>query len=114
MITLLAVTKFAGWTGELAFNGIIGQIWALPFLISIYVLNITTENKWVVFGLISLLLAYPTNHSVQVGKLPLLQWRTRQEYLTSSYQVGLPAMRTRCVLEPCQRQCTICVSRPAV
>jgi hypothetical protein len=68
-INLLAVTKFAGLTQRNAFNGIIGQILALPFLVCLYTLNTTTENKWIVYAIISLLLAYPTNHSVQVGKL---------------------------------------------
>jgi hypothetical protein len=68
MITLLVFTKFAGWTGRLAFNGIIAQVWALPLLITLYSINTTTEHKWIVFAIVTLLLGYPSNHSVQVGK----------------------------------------------
>lgn len=68
IITLLTVTLLADWTGKLAFNGIIGQVWALPFLVSLYVLDTTKTNKWIIWALISLLLGYPSNHSVQVGK----------------------------------------------
>jgi hypothetical protein len=67
MINLLFFTRVAQWTGHLAFNGIIGQVWALPFLISLYVLDTSTENKWIVWAIVSLLLSYPSNHSVQVG-----------------------------------------------
>jgi hypothetical protein len=67
MINLLFFTRVAQWTGHLAFNVIIGQVWALPFLISLYVLDTSTENKWIVWAIVSLLLSYPSNHSVQVG-----------------------------------------------
>ncbi len=68
MINLLFFTLFAGWTKQLAFNGIIGQIWALPCLVALYATNTVTENKWIVFAITTILLAYPSNHSVQVGK----------------------------------------------
>lgn len=68
IITLLVFTQFAGWTGKLAFNGIIGQIWALPFLVSLYALNTTTAPRWVIWAIVTLLLSFPSNHSVQVGK----------------------------------------------
>ena len=67
MITLLTFTLFAGWTKRLALNGIFGQIWALPCLIALYTINTTAANKWVVFAITTILLAYPSNHSVQVG-----------------------------------------------
>ncbi|ERS95630.1 uncharacterized protein SPSK_02310 [Sporothrix schenckii 1099-18] len=67
MITLLLGTLFAGWSGRLALNGLIGQFWALPCLIALYCIDTTTANKWVVFALVSILLGYPSNHSVQVG-----------------------------------------------
>jgi MFS transporter, ACS family, DAL5 transporter family protein len=70
MINLLFFTRVAQWTGRLAFNGIIGQIWALPFLVALYALDTTTANKWTVWAIVSLLLSYPSNHSVQVGMLP--------------------------------------------
>lgn len=67
MITLLGGTLFAGWSGRLAFNGIIGQIWALPCLVALYTIDTSTASKWVVFAIVSILLGYPSNHSVQVG-----------------------------------------------
>jgi len=90
IITLLVGTRFAGWTGRLAFNGIIGQIWALPFLVALYVLDTTTENKWVVWAIVSLLLSYPTNHSVQVG------WASRNANTVRSRTVST-AMYNMCV-----------------
>ena len=67
MINLLVFTQFAGLTKRLALNGIIGQVWALPFLIALHTINTSTTNKWIVFAIVTLLLGYPSNHSVQVG-----------------------------------------------
>ncbi|KAF4630284.1 hypothetical protein G7Y89_g7862 [Cudoniella acicularis] len=68
IITLLSFTRLAGLTTRLTFNGIIGQVWALPLLIALHTLNTTTTNKWIVFAIVSLLLGHPSNHSVQASR----------------------------------------------
>lgn len=90
MITLLFVTKFAGRTKKLAFNGIIGQVWVLPCLVALYSINTTTANKWVVFTITTVLLGYPSNHSVQVG------WASRNANTVRSRTVST-AMYNMCV-----------------
>jgi hypothetical protein len=60
MITMLALTYFAEIFGELTFTSMFGQIWALPFLVYIYKVDITKINKWSAFAIMSLLLSYPS------------------------------------------------------
>ncbi len=60
MITMLLLTYFAEIFGELTLTSAFGQIWALPFLVYIYLVDITKINKWQAFGIMSLLLSYPS------------------------------------------------------
>lgn len=63
MVTMLALTYVAEIWGELTLTSAFGQIWALPFLIYIYLVDITKINKWKAFGIMSLLLSYPSGKS---------------------------------------------------
>lgn len=58
MITMMALTYAAEIFGELTFHSLLGQIWALPFLIYLNVVNITHVDKWIVWAVTSLLLSY--------------------------------------------------------
>lgn len=60
MITMMALTYAGEILGELTLTASFGQIWALPFLIYIYKVDITKINKWKAFGIMSLLLSYPS------------------------------------------------------
>ncbi|KAL4793149.1 major facilitator superfamily domain-containing protein [Aspergillus venezuelensis] len=60
IINMLFLSYAAEATQELTFISIIGQIWAFPFLIYIYVVDINSVNKWVVWAVMTLLLAYPS------------------------------------------------------
>lgn len=64
MITMLALTYVAEIWGELTLTAMIGQLWALPFLVFIYAKDITKINKWSAFGVMSLLLSYPSGTSL--------------------------------------------------
>jgi hypothetical protein len=65
VITMLGVTYIAEIWGELTLTAMIGQLWALPFLVFINVVNITEINKWWAWVIMTLLLCYPsgTTHS---------------------------------------------------
>jgi hypothetical protein len=56
---MLAITYFAEVWGELTFTAASGQVWMLPFLVYLNVVNTQKVNKWVIWGVISLLLGYP-------------------------------------------------------
>lgn len=93
---ILLFTKFAGLMQRNAFNEIIGQVWALPFLVCLYVLNTSTENKWIVHAIITLLLSYPSNHSVQVDQHDSsLGWASRNANTVRSRTVST-AMHNMC------------------
>ncbi|OAA66528.1 major facilitator superfamily transporter [Niveomyces insectorum RCEF 264] len=89
MLTLLGGTMFAGWTNQLALNGLLAQFWALPCLVALYTIDTTTTNKWVVFAIVTVLLGYPSNHSVQVG------WASRNANTVRSRTVST-AMYNMC------------------
>ncbi|KAI8163277.1 putative transporter [Colletotrichum sp. SAR 10_70] len=61
MITMLAITYLAEVFKELTFIAMSGQIWTLPFLIYLNVVDTTQVNRWVLYTVISLLLIYPND-----------------------------------------------------
>jgi hypothetical protein len=67
IIFMLALTYVAEIWNELTLTALIGQIWTLPFITYLNVVNINKVNKWLVWTIISLLLSYPNAHPIQVG-----------------------------------------------
>lgn len=59
VINLLIVTYIAEIVGELTFLSMTSQIWTVPFLIYLLVVNTQAANKWVVWIVITLFLAAP-------------------------------------------------------
>lgn len=57
--TMLLLAYTAEATGELTMVAMVGQLWALPFLVYLYVVDINSANKWVVWAVMTLLLGYP-------------------------------------------------------
>ncbi|PMD23508.1 MFS general substrate transporter [Hyaloscypha hepaticicola] len=82
MITMLALTYVAEIWGELTLTAAFGQVWALPFLVYIYLVDITKINKWLAFGIMSLLLSYPSAHPIQVA------WNSRNSNAVRSRTVS--------------------------
>jgi hypothetical protein len=82
MITMMALTYVAEIWGELTLTAAFGQIWALPFLVYIYKVDITKINKWSAFGIMSLLLSYPSAHPIQVA------WNSRNANAVRSRTVS--------------------------
>ncbi|KAL7793697.1 MFS general substrate transporter [Trichoderma ceciliae] len=67
VFTMLALTYFAEFVNELTMTALLGQIWVLPFLIYLNVADSQEVNKLVFWVVVSLLLAYPNAHPIQVG-----------------------------------------------
>ena len=59
---MLGVTYLAEIFGELTLTSMIGQIWALPFIVYIYVVDINSINKWAAWGVMTALLSYPSGN----------------------------------------------------
>jgi hypothetical protein len=56
---MLFLTYFAEIIGELTFVAVVGQLWALPFLIYYVAVNTQEVNRWIIFTVTTLLLSYP-------------------------------------------------------
>jgi hypothetical protein len=63
VITMLGLTYAAEVFGELTLVALIGQLWALPFLVFIYLVDISSINKWAAWGIMTALLMYPSGRS---------------------------------------------------
>ncbi|KAI1391690.1 MFS general substrate transporter [Hypoxylon trugodes] len=82
IINMMALSTLAEYTGQLAACASIFQVWCLPFLIYLRVVDTTKVSKWLTWGMISLLLAAPLGHPVQVG------WISRNSNTVRSRAVG--------------------------
>jgi hypothetical protein len=61
---MLILTYVSEMWSELTLTSLIGQIWLLPFLIYLNVVDTSKVNKWVIWAIISLLLSYPNGTSL--------------------------------------------------
>ncbi|KAK4150769.1 major facilitator superfamily domain-containing protein [Chaetomidium leptoderma] len=82
IITMLRMTYLAEIVGELTIVAGIGQIWALPFLIYLNVVDVSKVNRWVIYAVTTLLLSYPNAHPIQVG------WNSRNSNTVRSRTVS--------------------------
>lgn len=82
MITMLILTYLAEIWGELTLTSMLGQIWALPFLIYLYCVDINQINKWAAWGVMTALLCYPSAHPIQVA------WNSRNSNTVRSRTVS--------------------------
>jgi hypothetical protein len=69
---MVGVSYIAEFTGNLTLVAGVGQIWVLPFLIYLNVVDTSTVSRWVIYAVMTLLLAYP--NCKRPRKAPL--WRT--------------------------------------
>ncbi|KAI0115668.1 major facilitator superfamily domain-containing protein [Nemania sp. FL0031] len=82
IINMLLLSTLAEVTGQLAASASLFQFWCLPFLIYLRVVDTTRASKWLTWAIISLLLAAPLAHPVQVG------WISRNANTVRSRAVG--------------------------
>ncbi|RMD44537.1 hypothetical protein DV735_g558, partial [Chaetothyriales sp. CBS 134920] len=66
IITLLAFTYLSEIFGQLWLWGALAQIWALPCLAYLNAVDINSINKWSAFAVMTVFLAYPSVHAIQV------------------------------------------------
>lgn len=60
MCTMLAITYLSEIWKEIAFTAMIPQFWVLPFLVYLYVVDITATSRWAAWAVLTLLLAFPS------------------------------------------------------
>jgi hypothetical protein len=56
---MLGITYLGEALKELSLVSMISQIWALPFLIFLNVVDVQGLNRWVLYAVVTLLLIYP-------------------------------------------------------
>ncbi|KAL1600428.1 hypothetical protein SLS60_006813 [Paraconiothyrium brasiliense] len=59
VVTMLGLTYAAEIFRELTLTSLIGQLWALPFIIFLNIYDVTEINKWLAWSIMTLLLCYP-------------------------------------------------------
>lgn len=64
VVTMLGLTYAGEVFGELTFVAMVGQVWALPFLLFLNLVDINNINKWVAWAIMTLLLCYPNGTSL--------------------------------------------------
>lgn len=69
VVNMLALTYAGEVFGELTYVALIGQIWALPFIIFLNIFDINNINKWLAWGVLTILLCYP-NGKANLELLP--------------------------------------------
>ncbi|KAL1614754.1 hypothetical protein SLS54_009511 [Diplodia seriata] len=67
ILTMLGLTYLAEVWHNLAFTALIGQIWVLPFVTVLYVLDINQLNHWTAWAIMTIFLSYPSAHPIQVA-----------------------------------------------
>jgi hypothetical protein len=109
IVFLLILTYVSEVTEQLTLVSLIGQIWVLPFVVYLYVVDITAVNKWTVWAVMTLLLAYPN------GELPSTVSYRKVANIpqhTPSKSVGILEIQTLSDLARSQLPCITCVSSP--
>jgi hypothetical protein len=64
VVTMLGLTYMGEVFKELTFTALIGQIWALPFIIFINLVDINEINKWLAWIIMTALLCYPSGMTI--------------------------------------------------
>ncbi|KAK7425147.1 hypothetical protein QQX98_000061 [Neonectria punicea] len=67
MCTIMGITYLSELLDERSLVAMISQIWALPFLVFLYLVDLSQINRWAAWGILTLLLAYPSPHAIQVS-----------------------------------------------
>ncbi|KAF2664689.1 MFS general substrate transporter [Microthyrium microscopicum] len=85
IVTMLILSYLSEMNKELTLHAMVGQIWALPFLIYLTLIDVKKVSKWTVWAVITVLLGYPNAHPIQVG------WNSRNSNTVRSRTVSAAA-----------------------
>jgi MFS family permease len=90
IITMMILTYVAEIWKELTLTAMVSQIWVLPFLVYVYIYDITKIDKWVAWGVLTALLSFPSREfptGIVPTYLPSVLTLTRV-YTAHPIQVG--------------------------
>ncbi|GAT28573.1 MFS transporter [Aspergillus luchuensis] len=66
IITRILLTYGGEIFGSLAWMGVVAQLWCLPFLIYMNVVDLSEANKWIVWSVLTLFLGFPNGRQIAV------------------------------------------------
>ena len=61
MFTMLGLTYLSEVWNERSLTAMLGQLWLVPFLTYLYVVDVMETNRWVAWAVLTLLLAWPSS-----------------------------------------------------
>ncbi|KAB8227003.1 major facilitator superfamily domain-containing protein [Aspergillus alliaceus] len=73
IFTMLTLTYVSEWITQLTWSAMIPQIWALPFVIYLYAVDINNINKWVAWAIMTVFLSVPSCGFISIPHSPFLQ-----------------------------------------
>jgi hypothetical protein len=81
IVSMVFLTYVAEICGQLTLLAVFEQVWALPFLIYLYLVDITKINKWKAFGIMTVFLGHPAGNRTISSSLttPCLQFKKRTQ-----------------------------------
>lgn len=82
MMTMLLITYFAEVFNILARSAVTSQLWALPCLIYLSIVEPTAQNRWTTWLAVTILLGNPDPHPIQVG------WTSRNSNAVGSRTIS--------------------------
>lgn len=111
IVLMMALTYASETVGELTLISMLGQVWALPFLVYLYVVDINSVNKWVAWVVMTLLLAYPSGESLllRIVQTMLIIFNFVQH--TQSKSAGTRATPTPSARAPSPQPHTTCACK---
>ncbi|KAB8250433.1 major facilitator superfamily domain-containing protein [Aspergillus flavus] len=67
ILTRIILTYAAEILGSLAWMGAVAQVWTLPMLIYMNVVDFSQTKRWVAWTVLTLILSFPSPHALQAG-----------------------------------------------
>lgn len=106
---MMLITYLGEIYGELSLTAMSGQIWGIPFLVYLNVVDTTKVNRWIIWTVTTLMLSYPNGkpRSTVLRETVLTGIAQRIPFKS----VGTLEIRTQCARARFRPQCTICSSK---
>ena len=104
VVTRIILTYTSEILGTLAWTGAAAQLWLLPMLLYMNIVDFSQATKWTAWTVLTMLLAFPSGRFHSVTGLPTLTWFQHMLFR----RAGSRAIPIVCDLGRLQQLCTTC------